>query len=204
MAKHAELDRRLLQLERLEEMFAEYFVRIEGERLRSAEELAGNLAALPENTGSEAGGLVEKCRRFLSTMLPLQAATEMGEARLSTQAQSAVGSNELAFSGVQEHLTSAISDARSLQEELSWARGFLRIDYGRSKDGRIMLLQGSVERQPAKSTTSSPIVLRFRDRYGGEEILELKPDRGFAVVQQTSLKGDSSDIELTILVRSNG
>jgi hypothetical protein len=204
MAKHAELDRRLLQLERLEEMLVEYFVRIEGERLRSAEELADNLVALPENTGSEAGGLVEKCCRFLSTMLPLQVAAEMGEARLSTQEQSAVGSDGLALSGVQEHLTSAISDAKSLQEELSWARGFLRIDYGRSKDGRIMLLQGSVERQPAKSTPSSPIVLRFRDRHGGEEILELKPDRGFAVAQQTSLKGDASDIELTILVRSDG
>ena len=149
-------------------------------------------------------GLVEKWRGLLSDMVSLQPASDMGFARLSAQEAhpSESSSQGTRFGGVQQNLTD-LCDAAALREKLSWARGVLHVGWEKSKDSRIIAIHGSIERATDDTPSESSIVLRFVDRNGAEESLELRHDQVFAIAQNPSLAGSEADIGMIFYVRTN-
>jgi hypothetical protein len=145
--------------------------------------------------------LIEKWRGVLADMRALRPAPEMGSARLSASS-SAGASPVVHFSGFERSLTD-IFDPQALAGELSWARGDLRIACAQSAGGCIGLLHASVERSDVRDVSDSSIVLNFADKNGVTETLELKARRTFGVVRNTSLTGDPSHLEVTILLGSD-
>jgi hypothetical protein len=151
-----------------------------------------NVSPLPE----WAAGLRAWWQGVLPDMCPVQIASGNGMP-LANSAQSAKQ-----VMGVQKALVEIFGDV-ALADSLQWSRGLLRIMCVRMPDGLVRALIASVHRSSSSAERNSSIILHFADRHGSSATIELTPDQPMKAAQNLSLKGEMSEIELTVLLRSN-
>jgi hypothetical protein len=153
---------------------------------------AATVSSLPEWTA----GLKAWWAGVLADMHPVQIAAGNG----MPLADSPQPSKQT--TGVQKALVEIFGDG-TLGHSLKWSEGFLRVMCVRMPDGLIRAVNASVHRSSSLAECNSSIILHFEDKHGGSATIELTPNQPMRAARNLSLRGQMSEIELTVLLREH-